>query len=205
MPVHSFTLILGTDPSQLETALPDALFEAGCDDALLGVADGIVYLDFDREAPSLREALSSAIRQVESANVRVRRIEPQELVTLSEVARRTQRSPESVRLLAEGKRGKGDFPRPVRGLREGPRLWLWVEVAAWFAQYAQEVLQYLPPRQQQPEKLEAARQELDRSLQELEKARLISAFNAALALRTFAGNGDVARAILQDLPPLGQG
>ena len=36
-----------------QQALVDALFEAGCDDGLVGRADGIQYIEFDREAPGL--------------------------------------------------------------------------------------------------------------------------------------------------------
>lgn len=76
MDTHSFTLILDVDPDHVEGPLADALFEAGCDDALLGVADGVVHLDFDREAPSLVDALSSAIGAVQSTGVRVLRSSP---------------------------------------------------------------------------------------------------------------------------------
>ena len=36
----------------------DALFEAGCDDATVGRTDGVHYIDFDREAESLGEAIN---------------------------------------------------------------------------------------------------------------------------------------------------
>jgi hypothetical protein len=75
MPIQSFTLILqGLDDVRDEKA--DAL-AAQCDDALMSRSGPVVSLDFDREAPTLREAIASAIRDVERAHVgaRVVRIE----------------------------------------------------------------------------------------------------------------------------------
>lgn len=73
MPIHHFTLIV--DGSDLQTEpLIDALFEAGCDDATVGRTDGVQYIDFDREAESLGEAINSAVRDVEQVKgVRVTR------------------------------------------------------------------------------------------------------------------------------------
>jgi hypothetical protein len=42
----------------------DALYEAGCDDALIGSRAGRWYIDFDREGTSFRAVLKSAIRDV---------------------------------------------------------------------------------------------------------------------------------------------
>jgi hypothetical protein len=47
----------------------DALYEAGCDDALLGASCGLMYLAFTRKAPSLTQALASAIADVEKAGL----------------------------------------------------------------------------------------------------------------------------------------
>ena len=64
MPVHHFTLIVEGIDLQAEPTI-DALFEAGCDDATVGRVDGVQYVDFDREAESLGEAIISAVRDVE--------------------------------------------------------------------------------------------------------------------------------------------
>ena len=64
MPVHHFTLIVEGTDLQAEPTI-DALFEAGCDDATVGRVDGVQYVDFDREAESLGEAIISAVRDVE--------------------------------------------------------------------------------------------------------------------------------------------
>lgn len=62
----SFTLILsGFD--EITSAIEDAIYEAGCSDAMLGIHAGSPYLAFDREAESLEEAIRSAIKNVEQA------------------------------------------------------------------------------------------------------------------------------------------
>ena len=136
MKTHTFTLVL-SGITEIDAEVEDRLFEAGCDDALLSTRDGVPYLDFDRESESLLAAITSAISDVESAglDLRVIRVEPDELVTASEIAERTGRSRESIRLLAAGKRGRGGFPPPVRGLKSRMRLWRWAEVIAWMAEH----------------------------------------------------------------------
>ncbi len=131
---HQFTLLLhGADPLQEQSL--NALFEAGCGDGTFGRRDGVYRADFDRKAPSLAEAISSAREQVEAAvpGLEVFRVEPEELVTAAEIASRTGRSRESVRLLFEGKRGPGSFPAPAVWLAGDRRLWRWPDVAQWFA------------------------------------------------------------------------
>jgi len=49
--------------------LEAAVFQCGCDDALLGVRSGQVFLDFDRQAESLHEAIRSAIWDVEQSDI----------------------------------------------------------------------------------------------------------------------------------------
>lgn len=125
---YGFTLKL---EGNVEAKL-DELFEAGCDDASFGSVDGVWHADFDREAPSFEEAVASAICDVNSVEgVRVKRVEPDDLVTLSDMAERLGRSRESVRLLVSGQRGDGNFPAPFSHGRERNKLWHWSEVAYW--------------------------------------------------------------------------
>lgn len=53
----------------------DALFAAGCDDGTPASCNGITWVHFDREAPSLEEAIRSAIAQVQAAGFTVAKIE----------------------------------------------------------------------------------------------------------------------------------
>lgn len=133
MRTYEFTLLV--EGADLQTSeAQDALFEAGCDDSTIGVNAGVQHLHFDREAGSLAEALVSAITAVERAvaGVRVVRVAPDEYVTLAEIAARTGRTRESVRLLSTGDRGPGDFPPPAARAEQRVKLWRWAEVAAWF-------------------------------------------------------------------------
>ncbi len=130
--IHSFTLFLsGADVLNDEQF--DALYEAGCDDALFGVRDGAQYGAFDREANSFSEALASAIREVTSAvpGLQVVRIEPDELVTMAAIAERSGLSREYIRLLSTNERGPGGFPAPVTYADHKTRLWHWPDVAHW--------------------------------------------------------------------------
>jgi hypothetical protein len=61
-----FTMVL-ENLDDISEELTNRLFEAGCDDALLRCCDGVVYLDFDRDAGSLAEAIGSAVRDVMAA------------------------------------------------------------------------------------------------------------------------------------------
>lgn len=134
MTTYNFTLIIeGADLQSPEAQ--DALYEAGCDDATFGLVDGVQYAEFDREDGSYGQALASAMVDVRKAvsEARVIHVEPDELVTMAEIAERLGRSRESIRLLIAGKRGPGDFPAPISHIRTRTRLWRWPDVMRWFA------------------------------------------------------------------------
>jgi hypothetical protein len=145
MTSYEFTLLVeGADLQGVEPQ--NALFEAGCDDATIETAGGVQYLHFDREARSLAEALVSAIAAVEQAvpGVRVVRVAPDDYVTLAEIGKRTRRTRESVRLLATGDRGPGDFPPPAARAQQRNKLWRWAEVARWFTDRLGEPVPAMP-------------------------------------------------------------
>ena len=127
----SFTLVMaGADLSRADVV--DGLYEAGCSDALFGTRGPVQLGEFDRMAPSLAEAVTSAIEQVESVRpLQVLRVEPDELVSATAIAERVGRTRESIRLLIEGKRGAGGFPTPVAWVDAKTRLWRWSDVARW--------------------------------------------------------------------------
>ena len=135
MAIHQFTLIVD-GPDVQEEALIEALFEAGCDDGLVGRSEGIQYIEFDREAPDLGVAMLSAVADVEKApGVKVARVADAGLVSMADIAARTGRTREGVRLLANGSRGPGGFPPPVTDPRSRYRLWRWSEVERWVTAY----------------------------------------------------------------------
>lgn len=131
---HEFTLIVDGPDLQDESAIA-ALYEAGCDDASVGRVGQIQYLDFTREADSFPDAVASAIENIENAipEARVVYMEPDDLVTISDIAERARRTRESVRLLISGERGPGGFPPPATHFRSRQRMWRWQRVAAWLA------------------------------------------------------------------------
>ncbi len=129
---YEFTLIF-SGVRELTREVLDALFEAGCDDALFGVRDGIAFGDFCRQADTFEKAALSAIRDVEGAGIgaKIELVEPDELVTMSEIARRLRLSREGVRKWVAGLRGSGNFPPPVGGLTRRSPLWRWTDVIQW--------------------------------------------------------------------------
>ena len=129
---HNFVLVL-IGVAEPDERLEDALYEAGCSDAILAFRNGVAYLEFDREAESFESAVLSAVRDVERANhqLRVSHVEPDDLVSASEIARRLECSREYVRLLTRGERGGGDFPSPLSGVAGTTFLWSWVDVVQW--------------------------------------------------------------------------
>ncbi len=133
MKTYTFTLIArGVDLQADDNA--NALFEAGCDDALVGRTDGTQYLDFERTANSIEAAVLSAVSDVEQLEgIEVLRIADAGLVSMADIASRTDRTRESVRLLITGERGPGNFPPPATDPRGRYRLWRWSEVQTWIA------------------------------------------------------------------------
>ena len=71
MKTHTFTLIL-SGVAELTPALADALYAATQGDIELNLRDGVTFVEFKRTAASLREAITTAIREVEQATVGVR-------------------------------------------------------------------------------------------------------------------------------------
>jgi hypothetical protein len=128
---YQFTLVL-KNVSEKTVDLEDSLYEAGCDDALINYRNGAVYLEFDREANSLEDAVISAIKDVRSATVDadVVSIAPENIVTESEIAKRLNVKRQTVSLWIKGERREG-FPPPVMRLSEKSPLWHWNDVVIW--------------------------------------------------------------------------
>lgn len=126
-----FTLVL-KNVHEKTNDLEDSLYEAGCDDALINFRNGAVYLNFDREASSLEEAVITAIKDVQSSSIdaEVASVAPENLVTESEIAKRLKIARQTVSLWIKGERRKS-FPHPVMRLTEKSPLWNWSEVVNW--------------------------------------------------------------------------
>jgi hypothetical protein len=75
---YRFILVFAGEYDSLSSELLDALFEAGCDDSHVSLSENVLRIAFDRDAPSFRIALLSAIADVERAGVglELARVEP---------------------------------------------------------------------------------------------------------------------------------
>ena len=70
---YDFTVFL-SQGTELTEDLAEALFAAGCDDGSPGSCEGIVSIDFHREAESLEAAIRSAIGDVQKAGCAVAQV-----------------------------------------------------------------------------------------------------------------------------------
>jgi hypothetical protein len=129
MNFYAFTIIasgLDTEAADFE----EKFLNAGCDDATISVQKGAIVLEFTREARNFAHALVSAVKGVKSTGAKVEHIEPDYLVSLSDIAARAEVSKASISLYAKGERAEG-FPAPVARITTESPLWDWFEVARW--------------------------------------------------------------------------
>jgi hypothetical protein len=111
----------------------DALYNAGCDDAVVGVGQyGMIGLDFTRAATSAEEAIRSAVGNVRSAIPGTTLVQAgPDLVGLTEMAVIFGFSRQNMRKYATGQSSvTAAFPLPV--VLGDPSLWHLVEIVAWF-------------------------------------------------------------------------
>jgi hypothetical protein len=72
MAISELTVVAsGIDPT---ADLEDRFFEAGCSDATIAVTDGVITLQFAREADNLAEAIASARAAITQAGARVEEV-----------------------------------------------------------------------------------------------------------------------------------
>ncbi len=119
--------------SEVTDEIAGAIYQAGCDDATVSVRSGRVYVTFSRVSHSMKDAVLSAIADVQSARVgaSVMRVDDCNLVTQPEIARRSDRSRQVIHQYITGARGPGGFPPPACNLCDDSPLWYWREVSQW--------------------------------------------------------------------------
>jgi hypothetical protein len=118
------------DPETDPDNYVDALYNAGCDDATIGIGQhGRVALNFTREAASALEAVASAIADVKKAIPEARLVEATpDLVGLTDIAEILGCSRQNIRKLVIG--NKSIFPSPIH---EGnSAIWHLAKVLPWF-------------------------------------------------------------------------
>ena len=129
MKTFEFSIIAsGLDPQAEDFA--DRFFDAGCDDATISFQKGHIIADFAREAVSVDAAICSAVECVEKAGAQVDRVEPDPLVSLSDIAARTGLTRAAITQYAKGQRGQ-NFPAPVARVTSETSLYDWATVATW--------------------------------------------------------------------------
>jgi hypothetical protein len=131
-----FALILEREPGETEGEAIAAQVPA-----LVAIEGGaglptLAHVVVD-DADDFAGAVARTVRQIEAAGVLVVGLAADDLVSIKEIAERTGRTRESVRLLAVGERGPGGFPAPVSAGQWA--LYPWTAVAEWFtAHYADQ-------------------------------------------------------------------
>ena len=126
---YEFTIVAsGLDPQADD--FESQFYEAGCDDATIAFQKGHVIVDFSREAESIDAAISSAVAAVLLTGATIDRVEPDPLVSLSEIAARTGMSRAAMTQYSKGQRSR-NFPAPVAKVTSDSPLWDWASVARW--------------------------------------------------------------------------
>lgn len=74
MKTYEFDVFL-TGVSEVTDDRADGLFAQGCEDGTPACCNGLAWIHFDREAPSLEAAIHSAVTQVRSAGFTVSKVE----------------------------------------------------------------------------------------------------------------------------------
>jgi hypothetical protein len=130
MKIYEFSIVAsGVDPTAED--FESRFYDAGCDDALVAFQKGHTIVDFAREAPSLADALASAVDDVIKTGAQINRIEPDPLVSLADIANRTGMTRAAMTQYSKGQRGRA-FPAPAVKVTSESPLWDWAEVAWWF-------------------------------------------------------------------------
>lgn len=133
MTMFEFSIIAsGLDPQAED--FETRFYGAGCDDATISFQKGHIIVDFAREAPSIEEAICSAVECVQKAGAQVDRVEPDPLVSLSDIASRTGLTRAAITQYSKGQRGE-HFPAPVARVTSETSLYDWAEVATWLFQH----------------------------------------------------------------------
>ena len=118
---HQFTIIATGLDSRADD-FEDRFLAAGCGDATISFQRGVIVAAFDREARTYIGALVSAVCDVRRAGATVLRVEPDDLVNLSDIAVRTDMTRAAISNFARGDWGKG-FPAPVARVTTDTPLW----------------------------------------------------------------------------------
>ncbi|SDF97191.1 helix-turn-helix transcriptional regulator [Thalassobaculum litoreum] len=131
MKMYEFSVIAsGLDPQADD--FEARFYDNGCDDALVSFQNGHVIIDFTRAAETFDCAIASAVEAVAATGARIVRIEPDPLVSLSDIAKRANMTRAAISNYHRGQRGAA-FPSPAARITSDSPLWEWADVARWLA------------------------------------------------------------------------
>ena len=131
---HTFTLRF-LAPGKSAEELSISIYERIDDASLMGPdADGSFLLECDRRSTSLPHALGATVAELLQTlpDATILRVEEDDLATMADIAKRSGRTPESIRLLINGRRGPGGFPPAAGRLDARTKVWRWADAAQWF-------------------------------------------------------------------------
>lgn len=130
--LRTYDIALVVEDLDLDDETTDRLLCA-LPDAVPSVTDGHVTISACATGGSAVAAAMSLISTLRTLfpTATILRVD-QDLVSIPDIAQRTGRNRESIRLLADGKRGPGNFPRPVGVVGDAIRVWPWAQVVTWF-------------------------------------------------------------------------
>src|SRR5690349_11982643 len=127
--LRQFVLVVVGEPTEEQVEL----LLSGSDDACIETdpPSGEAWITFDREAPSLVDAIVTGVRDLRCAGLEPSWVRADDdVVSLGVIAQRISRSETVVRGWAEGDTGPGGFPAPVAAHPRRP-CYSWQEVVPW--------------------------------------------------------------------------
>jgi hypothetical protein len=108
------------------------LFEAGADDCTVSSRGNALIIEFDRESKSYKEAVISAIKQVQAIDsIIVKSVDAGQYVGLSDAAELSELTRSALSKFSKGERGNGNFPTPYLRVASKTPLYDWSEIASW--------------------------------------------------------------------------
>lgn len=127
--IHEFTILLEGSHPDFETSA-NAIYDL-FGDVLVSECRGVMAIEFARESGTFEDAMIPALVTLLEHGIKVARVEPNDLVGVSEIARRINHSRQSVHQYITGSRGDGEFPLPTANLEGNQPLWHWQDIVAW--------------------------------------------------------------------------
>jgi len=131
---YNFALVLN-GIKENDNDYDDKLYGSGCDDAVISYWNQLVYVDFCREAPSLKDAIFSAINDVKNSgvNAQIERIEDTTVLNQSQLGEKLKKSRQAINQMVSNKSSSDPFPSPLNEREKGAKVWEWSIVSAWLA------------------------------------------------------------------------